>query len=46
LVVVPAVYSLFSRLESRKHERDLKVALQELGEAGAAGQSTDVVQVH
>jgi multidrug efflux pump subunit AcrB len=46
LVVVPAVYSLFSRLESRTHERDLKVALQELGEAGAAGQSTDVVQVH
>jgi hydrophobe/amphiphile efflux-1 (HAE1) family protein len=30
LIVVPAVYSLFSRLESRKHEAELKEALKEL----------------
>ncbi len=32
LIVVPAVYSLFSHLESRKHETELQEALQELGE--------------
>jgi len=32
LFVVPAAYSLLSRLESHKHDRDLKEALEELGE--------------
>jgi hypothetical protein len=31
LVVVSAVYTLPSRLESRKHEKDLKETLKELG---------------
>ncbi len=32
LIVVPAVYSLFSRWESKKHEAELKEALKELNE--------------
>jgi HAE1 family hydrophobic/amphiphilic exporter-1 len=32
LVVVPCAYSLMSRLESRVHDRELKKALEELGE--------------
>jgi HAE1 family hydrophobic/amphiphilic exporter-1 len=32
LLVVPCAYSLFSSLESHKHEADLKIALTELGE--------------
>ncbi|OGR89675.1 MAG: acriflavine resistance protein B [Elusimicrobia bacterium RIFCSPLOWO2_01_FULL_59_12] len=32
LIVVPAAYSLFSRLEGRKHQADLQEALKELGE--------------
>src|SRR6185436_13687047 len=35
LIVVPAVYSLFARLESRKHEKELQEALVELGESPA-----------
>ena len=34
LFVVPVVYSLMSRFESKKHEAGLKQALQELGELG------------
>ncbi len=34
LFVVPAAYSLMSRLENHKHDRDLKEALRELGELG------------
>ncbi len=32
LLVVPCAYSLLTRLESHKHDRDLKEALKELGE--------------
>ena len=32
LFVVPCAYSLFSKLESTKHEKELKEALIELGE--------------
>jgi HAE1 family hydrophobic/amphiphilic exporter-1 len=32
LLVVPAAYSLLSRLESRRHDEDLREALRELGE--------------
>jgi hydrophobe/amphiphile efflux-1 (HAE1) family protein len=32
LLVVPAAYSLLSRLESKSHERELREALRELGE--------------
>jgi hypothetical protein len=32
LFVVPVVYSLMSRFESRKHTEGLKKALEELGE--------------
>ncbi|NLO91106.1 MAG: efflux RND transporter permease subunit [Elusimicrobia bacterium] len=34
LLVVPCVYSLFSALESRRHQENLRKALAELGEAG------------
>jgi HAE1 family hydrophobic/amphiphilic exporter-1 len=34
LLVVPCAYSLFSGLESRKHDEELKKSLQELGELG------------
>ena len=33
LVVVPCAYSLLSRLESTKHEKDLKQALTKLSES-------------
>jgi hypothetical protein len=32
LLVVPCAYSLFSNLESRKHDDELKRSLKELGE--------------
>lgn len=32
LFVVPCAYSLMARLESHRHDRDLKDALRELGE--------------
>jgi len=35
LLVVPCAYSLLSGLESHRHEQDLKIALQELGELPA-----------
>jgi|GEM_PF-6684457 len=30
LFVVPCVYSLFSRFESRKYRKDVQIAMQEL----------------
>jgi HAE1 family hydrophobic/amphiphilic exporter-1 len=35
LIVVPAAYSLFARLEGHKHQAELKEALKELGETPA-----------
>jgi len=32
LFVVPCVYSLFSKFESRKHRKDVQIAMKELGE--------------
>ncbi len=37
LFVVPAAYSLFSRVESHTHDDDLKAALKELGETPTHG---------
>jgi len=34
LLVVPCVYSLFSSLETHKHDADIKEAMKELGESG------------
>ena len=35
LFVVPAAYSLLARLQSHRHDKDLREALVELGEIGA-----------
>ena len=46
LFVVPCAYSLLSRLESRKHDDELKLALEAMGELGPSPVHEGVSAAH